>query len=528
MSYDDLNQTENPETSQVEGVVSDDPQILPVTEPDAEAEVSGAEQDIPAVAEAIEENEAVSTESEIVAETIIDPVAPAAPESQELNLFGESEPAAVEQEAPAQETSPVADAAEVEHHTEEAAADHHKEGRFDAVFAQLQEVKEKNETIEVTVKGRIRGGMRVIYEDMPLFLPASHFSLKRNPTEKEMHDAVGSKISVTIHELQVEENGRKTVIVSRKKLLEDDFWSKLNIGDIVEGTVSSIASFGVFVDIGGMEGLIHISRLSQVHVDDPKNFVKKGQTIRAVIVEADRAKNRIALSRKELEDSPWKNAETDFATGTIHKGIVRRITDFGAYLEMKPGVDGLLRTSELSWTKRIKSPAEMFQPGNTIDIYIMSVSEEKQTMNLSYRRTLPNPWEALKEKYPVGSEFMGKVVQVMPQGAIISLDDDVDGFMPRSKIKPMMMKGKKIPFQPGDPVEVIIADLIPADESLILSPKYEEEAPKLTENAQKKPAMPKRDKPPMSVKSSSDSSGAFTISDILSDKLNNLIDKSEN
>ncbi len=390
---------------------------------------------------------------------------------------------------------------------------------LEKVFEELKPLKENNEPIEVKVVSRIRGGLRTRYNGMQMFLPASHFSLRRNPLEKNLQDAVGSTLKVLIHELEEDEQGRKTVIVSRKKILEDEFWTNINVGDKVEGTVSSIANFGVFVDIGGIEGLIHISRLSQVHVDDPKDFVKKGDKIEAVVVDADRERNRIALSKKELEESPWKDVHDEFPVGSQLKGIVRRLTDFGAYVELKPGVDGLLRTNEISWTKRLKKPSDVLNPGDEIDVEVIALSTEKQNITLSHKRTKPNPWDELKEKYPVNTELSGTVMQVVPQGCIISIDEELDGFMPRSKIKPIM-EGKKIPFSPGDNLDVVVADIVPEDESLILAPKIDEE---LQQQRHEKPRKSgKKEKQSESAKGDT----AFTLGDMLSDQdMNKLKDK---
>ena len=344
---------------------------------------------------------------------------------------------------------------------------------FEKVFNEIKEFKENNQPIEVEVKSRIRGGLRVTYKDMPMFLPTSHYSLKRNPSEEEMIAAVGQKFEVLIHEYQEYDEGRKAIIVSRKPMLLGGAWEKINAGDVIEGRVSSVASFGVFVEFGGLEGLIHISRLSKIHIDDPSRFFKKGDVIQAAIIEIDKAKNRIALSRKELEESPWKGVDELFPAGSRHKGLVRRLTDFGAYIELKPGVDGLLRTAELSWTKRIKKPSDLLKPGQEVEVEIISVSEEKQTASLSYKNTLPNPLPTLAERFPVDSEYMGEIIQVIPQGVIISISEELDGFMPRSKMK-NLLKGKKIPFAVGEKIEVLIADINPAEESLILSPKYED------------------------------------------------------
>lgn len=347
--------------------------------------------------------------------------------------------------------------------------------RYNELFNRLAEFKEKNESFDVYVKARVKGGLRVFYEDVPLFLPVSHFSLRKSATEQELKATEGTTLRVHVHELQEYEEGRKTAIVTRRQVLVEELWNKLQVGDIIEGRVSSIASFGVFLDLGGIEGLIHVSRLSQFHIEHPNQYFNKGDLVKAVVVELDKERNRIALSRKELEESPWKNVEETFPVQSRHKGKIRKLTEFGAYVELKPGVDGLLRTPEISWTKRIKKPSDVFKIGQEIDVEVISVSEEKKSISLSYKKTIPNPWNSLVDRFPVGTTLMGTVSQVMPQGMIVSISDDVDGFMPRSKMR-SLLKGNKIPFHSGDQLEVIIADLIPEQESLILSPKIDENA----------------------------------------------------
>lgn len=389
------------------------------------------------------------------------------------------------------------------------------QSRINDIFEELKQKKENKDPIVVLVKSRIKGGFRVVYDDMPMFLPASHFSLKKAPTEAELQDAVGTQQKVLVHELQEFDQGRKAVIVTKKPLLRKEFYTNLKEGDKVKGVVSSIAPFGVFVDLGGIEGLIHISRLSQVHVEDPSSVVNKGDEIEVVVTKIDEENDKIGLSRKELEESPWDGVADEFAPGTQHQGIVRRLTDFGAYVELKPGVDGLLRTPEISWTRRIKKPSDVFIPNQDINVEILNVSEEKQTVALSYKKTKPNPWPNLKEKYPIGSKAKGIVSQVMPQGVIVTVNNEVDGFMPRSKMKELI-RGKKLPFNVNDEVEVTIADLVPEEESLILAPVISEEMIEATK--QKKGGK-------KAGADSSKSQGGITLLDMISEsEKKNLID----
>lgn len=377
---------------------------------------------------------------------------------------------------------------------------------IETIFAELKEKKDKEEVIEVEIKSRIRGGLRAIYKDFPLFLPASHFSIKRTPPEEELQEVVGTALKVLVHELQELPEGRKAGLVSRKKLLVDDLWNNLEVGQVIEGTISSIAPFGVFLDIGGVEGLIHVSRLSKARIEDPSKLFEKGQELKVRIVELDKERNRIALSHKEFEDSPWKGVDKEFREGEHYMGVVRRITNFGAYIELKPGVDGLLRLAEMSWTKRVQNPKDLFKPGQNITVEIMNVNTEKMTAALSYRRTQPNPWPELEEKYPVGAVVKGKVKKSMPQGAIITVEDEVDGFMPRSKMRPLGPKAKS-EFEEGKDVEIKIADISPAEESLIIAPNIDDS---LLE------AGPKAS--PAKFGAGDQNSGAFSLMDMLSDK----------
>lgn len=400
------------------------------------------------VQETVAEEQSVPVETEITPEPVIAEGAPTNQISVE-----EQEAKVKEQEAKAKEQA-------------------EKKARMDVIFTELKELKASEATLEVEVISRIKGGLRVIYKNLQLFLPASHFTIKRTPTEEELQEAIGAKFNVTIHEIQEMEDGRKAVIVTRKNLLVSEFWNNIEVGKIVSGKITSVASFGVFIDLGGIEGLIHISRLSQTHIDDPTKLYKKGDSLEAKIIEINKESNRIGLSRKELEPSPWDGIDSVYAPNTIHKGIVRRITDFGVYVELQSGIDGLLRTPEISWTKRIKHPSEIFTAGQEIDVEVMTINTEKQTIALSYKRTQPNPWSELSAKYPIGTVINGVVSQVLPQGAIISIED-LDGFMPKSKIK-SLSKGKKMPFEVGETIEVKIADIVPEQESVIFEPAVQE------------------------------------------------------
>ncbi len=364
------------------------------------------------------------------------------------------------------------------------------------VFNELKSIKESNGKIKIKILSRIRGGYKANYKGLSVFLPYPQFAIVKNLDEETLNSEIGKEYEVKVIELAEDDSKKhKTVVVSRKELLEEEFWNKIKIGDIVEGPVTSIASFGIFIDLGGNEGLIHISRLSNKRIEDTKSFAKKGDIIKAKVIEIDRENNRIGLSAKEFAESPWNNINNKFKVSQKVKGIVRRIVDFGAYLEIEPGVDALLRNAELSWTKRIKSVSEIAKINDELEVVINSINPEKQTMSVSLREIQENPWPKLAEKYTLDSEHNGIVKEVTSMGCLLTLNDEVDCFMPRSKMRDVL-KGKKIPYVVGNEVKVAIADIDPNKESIILKPviikeEYPDEIP--LKEKQYKEKLPKQE-----------------------------------
>lgn len=389
-----------------------------------------------------------------------------------------------------------------------------KQKQFDADFSKIKEAFEKGETIEAKVTNRIKGGLRLMYNDIPLFLPTSHFGIRRNPSEEELTAIIGSNLQVHIHEISEDEDKRKTIIVSRKKILLDNIWNKIKVGDIVEGTVSSVASFGIFLDLGGIEGLIHISRLSQQHIESTKDFAKRGDKMQAVVIEIDKENNKIALSRKELEKSPWEGIEQKYPVDSVVKGIVRRFTNFGAYVEIEKGLDGLVRLNELSWTKRVKNPADCLQIDNEYEFKVINASEEKKTLHLSLKRLSENPWQSIKEKFVPEKLFNGVVKQVLAQGCVVTVEDEVDGFMPRSKMK-NLLRGNKIPFKVGQAIEILISDVSVEEESMILepNPEYFNTAISVEHKSKAKERRPAKEV------QTEKSEGGFSIADLLPESI---------
>lgn len=441
------------------------------------------------------------TEIQETAETTTEEVAPIEAETEEV--------------APQE---PVAEAKAEDLETEDKA-------HYNSVVEGLEKLAGTDNTINVEVIAKAKGGLRVIYDNVPLFLPASLFTLSKNVSEEKLDEAVNNKFDVKVAEIKQIGDG-KIVIVSRKDLILKEFWEKIKVGEEVEGKVSSITNFGVFVDLGGVEGLVHVSRLAHTHIDNPKNHFNKGDLMKVQVIEIDKEKGKITLSKKALEDSPWKGAEEKFKAGETVNGTVKRLTNFGAYIELAPGVEGLLRVNELSWAMRINKPADILSENQELEVKVLSISEEKGQAALSLKQNQENPWPSLVAKYGKGTEVAGKVEKVFDKGAIIRLNDEVDAFMPVSRINALKVNEDDKPLKKGADINVKVIDAAAQEESLVVSPILsEEQLEKISVKREKKERAPK---PKQVAPNIQTSAGSISFGDLLSSQdLESLTKKSK-
>jgi small subunit ribosomal protein S1 len=287
-------------------------------------------------------------------------------------------------------------------------------------------------------------------------------------------------------------------------------FNRFTKGDTIEGVVTSITHYGVFVDLGGVDGLIHISRLSKSHVKTPAEVVQLHQTVKVKVVSVDAKSERIALSMKEFTESPWGKIGDAYATGTTHVGRVKNITSFGVYIQLEPGIVGMVHISDLSWTRRIQHPTEVVKIGQELEVKVIDCKPQEKRIALSVKDTQPNPWMRLANIYPVGTETDGVLKQVMDAGAIVSLDFDIDCFVPRGKMgirKPRRGQGQgqqtaEAAMKTGDAVRVKVVEMDPEKRSFICS--------LIRDDADGKQA---EDKPSFTVNQSA-SDRAYTLSDL--------------
>ncbi len=337
---------------------------------------------------------------------------------------------------------------------------------IDAIYAELVTAKNNKSPLEVLGLRRVRGGILVGYKNMPLFLPTSHLSLKSNPSENELLGLIQKNFTVHVHELN--DADKTKVIVSRRRSLRVESLDEFKVGQIVEGKVVSLTDFGAFINLGSVDGMVHVSAMSRRRVTHPSEILQKGDTVRAVVKEINQGSQRLSLSMKDLEADPWTGAAAEFPAGGKHTGKVKSLTDFGAYIELKPGVEGLVHISEMSWARRIKHPSELFQAGQEITVQVLEISEEKHKVALGYKQTQPNPWDGINERFQVGQVVTGTVKEVINRGVVVNIADDIDAFMPRGKMHPSV-RSQNAPFNVGDKIEnVLVMDVVAENHSLIL------------------------------------------------------------
>ncbi len=268
-------------------------------------------------------------------------------------------------------------------------------------------------------------------------------------------------------------------VVSRREYLEgiikenkEKFFSSVQIGDVVQGEVKSFTSFGAFIDLGGFDGLLHINDMSWGHVTRPKDFVKKGQVIQLRLINVDPVTQKINLSLKHMQEDPWTNFEQRYNVGDVVKAPVTKITSFGVFIEIEPGIEGLAHISELSWTKKITNPKEILSIGDVVEAKILGYDLDKKRVSLGLKQLAENPWDTIEERYPVGKVLKGKVVKLTNSGAFVNLEEGIDGFLHIDDVSwTKKLKNMNQFCNEGDEIEVAVSRVEPESRRIRLSVK---------------------------------------------------------
>ena len=356
----------------------------------------------------------------------------------------------------------------------------HKKARILKSWERVNEAYEKQEIITGYVKSRTKGGLIVtVFDNIEAFLPGSQIDVK---PIRDYDVFVDKNMEFKVVKINHE---YKNVVVSHKALIEDEIEaqkaeiiSHLEKGQVLEGVVKNITSYGVFIDLGGVDGLIHITDLSWGRISHPEEIVHLDEKINVVILDFDEAKRRIALGLKQLTPHPWDALDPNLTEGDHVKGKVVVLADYGAFVEVVPGVEGLIHVSEMSWSQHLRSAQDFLKVGDEVEAVILSLDREQRKMSLGIKQLMPDPWLAIAEKYPVGSKHTATVRNFTNFGIFVELEEGVDGLIHISDLS--WSKKIKHPAEftkIGDKIDVVVLEVDAENRRLSLGHKQLEENP---------------------------------------------------
>jgi small subunit ribosomal protein S1 len=335
---------------------------------------------------------------------------------------------------------------------------------------QILESLEKGQILEGTVKAITDFGVFVDLNGVDGLIHITDLSWGRinHPSEVVKLDEV---IKVVVTDFDKE---KKRISLSLKQLQPhpwDNIEGKYKVGDKVSGKVVSLTDYGAFIEIEkGIEGLIHISEMSWTqHIKHPSQMVSMGQIVEAVILSLDKNEKKISLGMKQLTPDPWNELSQKYPVGSKHTVVVRNLTNFGAFVELEPGVDGLIHISDLSWTKKIRHPGEVVKKGDKIEVVVLSIDNENRRISLGYKQTQENPWPKFEKIYTIGKRTKGKVVRIVDKGVIVELPEGVDGFVPVSQLSPSKIKNIGYNFPIDDELELKVIEFDKETKKIVLS-----------------------------------------------------------
>ena len=297
-------------------------------------------------------------------------------------------------------------------------------------WLRVMESVHENDVVTGFVTRKIKGGLLVDISGVNVFLPASQVDIRR---PADIGDYCGRAIQCLV--LKIDE-ARRNIVVSRRALIEQEraerkkqLMETLEVGQVRRGVVKNIADFGAFVDLGGIDGLLHITDMSWGRIGHPSEMVQIDQEVEVQVLHIDREREKIALGMKQRTASPWAKVADKYPVGTVCKGTVVNVMSYGAFVKLEDGVEGLVHISEMSWTKRVSHPSELVKPGDEVEVVVLAINKEKQEISLGMKQTQQNPWEKVAADYPPGAIVKGVVRNLTNYGAFIEIDDGIDGLL---------------------------------------------------------------------------------------------------
>jgi small subunit ribosomal protein S1 len=354
-----------------------------------------------------------------------------------------------------------------------------KKADFMRVWERIREAYERDEPVTGALVKKIKGGVVVDLMGVDAFLPGSQIALRRVPNIDEL---LGQTFEFKIIKLN---KRRRNIVVSRRVLLEaerktkrDGLMKELQASQVRKGVVKNITDFGAFIDLGGVDGLLHITDMSYGRVAHPSELVQIGQELEIKVLDIDWERERISLGLKQLQSYPWQDVAARYPVGTRVQGKVVSITNYGAFVELEPGIEGLVHISEMSWTRSVRHPSKVVSIGETIEAVVLKVDEQEEKISLGMKQTAEDPWMALPQKYPVGTRLTGKVRNLTSFGAFVEIEPGIDGLVHISDMSwTRRVQHPSEVVKKGDTVDVLVLNVDADNKRISLGLKQAQEDP---------------------------------------------------
>ena len=346
-------------------------------------------------------------------------------------------------------------------------------------WKELREIFENETIIKGKILRRIKGGMVVDLNGVQAFLPGSQIDVR---PVKDFDQFIDKEMDLKVVKFN---EFRKNVVVSHKAIIEeslaeqrDELFNKLEVGSVVDGRVKNITDFVVFIDLGGIDGLLHITDLSWGRINHPSELIGMDDTLSVKIIDFDQEKKRVSLGLKQLTPHPWENVPNQYPEGSKISGKVVSMTNYGAFVEIEPGIEGLIHVSEMSWTRHVKNPSEIFSLGDEVEAVVLSIDSEERKISLGSKQLQDDPWDVIEEKYIVGKDVKGKVINLTQFGAFIELEEGIDGLIHVSDLSwTKNIRHPKEFLEKGNEVEVRILEVSRESRRISLGLKQMEDDP---------------------------------------------------
>jgi small subunit ribosomal protein S1 len=349
------------------------------------------------------------------------------------------------------------------------------------IWEQVENTYKTDGRIKGLVVQKVKGGLQVDI-GIPAFLPGSQIDIRPH---RNLDKFLGQEFEFKVLKITRDKGNivlsRRAVLLSERDELRTATLKVLQEGVVMEGVVKNVTDYGAFIDLGGIDGLLHITDISWGRINHPSEKLSVGQTVPVVVLKYDGEKERVSLGMKQLTPDPWISAHERFPIGGRVKGRVKSVTDYGAFVELEEGVEGLIHVSEMSWTKKVRHPSKIVNEGETVEAVILGIDSEQQRISLGLKQLLPNPWDDLQRLHPVGSRVTGKVRSITEFGIFVGIEDGIDGLVHISDFSwtKRIKDPKEIQelFKKGDEVEAVVLDIDASNERLSLGIKQLSEDP---------------------------------------------------